>query len=91
MLNAVSATAVEMAGPAVFTPGQTNTLGDFVPLRWMVCFFVFVKYCGFLNRISCPGWEFFVGACGFVADKAVYLGLICKIKVFVFPAVSCMA
>jgi hypothetical protein len=80
-----------MACPAVFTPGQTNALGYFVPLRRMVCFFVSFKYFGFLNRMTGSGWEFFVGAGGFVADKAVHLGLIGKIKAFIFPTVSCMA
>jgi len=91
MFNTVAATTVEMTCPAVFTPGQANALGYFVPLRGMVCFFVSFKYFGFLSRMAGPGWEFFVGAGGFVADKAVHLGLIGKIKVFIFPTVSCMA
>ena len=91
MLDAIAAATVEMACPAVFTPGQTNTLGNFVPLRRMVCFFVSFKYFGFPGRMSGSGWEFFVRAGGFVADKAVHLSLIGKIKVFVFPTVSCMA
>lgn len=91
MLNAVTTATVEMAGPAVFTSGQANALGYFVPLRRMVCFFVSFKYFGFLGRMAGPGWEFFVCAGGFVADKAVHPGLIGKIKVFVFPTVSCMA
>ncbi len=91
MLNTVAAAAVEMAGSAVFTPGQANALGYFVPLRRMVSFFVSFKYFGLLGRMAGPGWEFFVRARGFVADKAVHLGLIGKIKAFVFPTVSCMA
>ena len=91
MFNTVAATAVEMAGPAVFTPGQANTLGHFVPFRWMIGFFVAFKYFGLLGRMAGSGWEFFVCACGFVTYKAVYLCLIRKIKIFIFPAIPCMA
>ena len=90
MFDAVSAAAKEVAGPAVLARRPADALGNLIPVRRMVGFFIAFEDLGFLNRITGSGRKFFIGAGLFVTDQTVDLALIREIEIFAFPAIAGM-
>jgi len=91
VFNTIPTAAEEMAGPAVFPCGESNTLGNLIPVRRVIGLAVARKHRGFCHRVAGTNRKFFISPCLLVADQAIDPGLICKIKILTFPAVTGMA
>ena len=91
MLDSVSSASEEVACPAVLPRGSSDTLGDLVVIRGEVFLLVAFENLRFGDRVSCSGGKLLVGSGLLMTDQAVYLCLVGKIKVLVFPSVSCVA
>lgn len=90
MLDAVTAATEKMAGAAVLAGGSSHALGDFVPVRWMVCFPVALEDHGLRCGVAGTCRKFFIGPGLFVANQTIDFGLVAEIKVISFPAISGM-
>ena len=91
MFHSVTAAAEKMAGPAVSAGGTPHTLGNFIPFRRIIGFFVTFEHRFLWCGVTCLGRELFIGTGLFVADQAVDFTLVRKIKIFILPSISGMA
>ena len=90
MFDAVAAAPKEVASPAVLTGRSADTLGNLIPFGRVIGFFIALEDLGFGNRIAGAGRKFLVGSGLLMADQAVNLALIRKIKIFVLPTITGM-
>jgi hypothetical protein len=90
VLDTVTTAARKMACAAIFAGGTTDALGNLVPIRRIIGFFVALKNGGFGNGVSGTSGKFFIGSGLLMADQAVDLGLVAEIEILVFPSITGM-
>ena len=90
MLDDITTTSEKVAGPAIFAGGSPYALCDLVPFRWMIGLFVAFEDYRLRGGITGACRKFFIGPCLFVADQAIDICLVCKIKIIILPTIAGM-
>ena len=92
MFNTISAAAAKVTCSTVFIFRISNILCNFYKIRPFISYFITFKkfFFFFINRITCCCWKFFISACLIMTNQTIDLFTVGKIKIFVFPAITCM-
>lgn len=89
MLYAIGPAAVKMAGPAIFTTGQTHILGHLSQIHRFKNFFA--EFFFFIGWMAAASGKLLIGSGGIVTNQAVNVNLGSKVKIFILPSIPGVA